>query len=156
MKKLGVLFLLSMVLVLKVHAVGTDENYAVFEGIFKQWTAAFNAKKLPESCALFAKTLRADYQGAPSKSYDSICHSFAELFKLKDVSYNYQFKLHQVYQSGDLAAARITWYLWEHKDGKRVMVSQDEGLDVFQKNQQGKWEIVNYVAYPMDTNKLNS
>jgi ketosteroid isomerase-like protein len=84
-----------------------------------------------------------------TKTYPTICENFATLFKLHDVSFQYQFKLRSVFRSGDLATARITWYLTEYHRGKKISTTQDEGLDVFQKNTKGHWRIVSYLAYPV-------
>jgi len=38
-------------------------------------------------------------------------------------------------------------------------LTEDQGLDVFEKNKDGRWQIVNYVAYPervdADRNKVS-
>lgn len=63
--------------------------------------------------------------------------------------YHSDFKIHQIYRSSDLAAVRITWYLHVYKNGWHVSLTREEGLDVFQKQADGKWQIVNFIAYPL-------
>jgi hypothetical protein len=45
------------------QAAVVNNDFATFDNIFKEWTSAFNTKELSKSCALFAPSLRADYQG---------------------------------------------------------------------------------------------
>lgn len=123
---------------------------AVFHDLFENWTKGFNNKDLTVSCALFSKSVIADYRGVPQKNYDDICNGFQKIFKDPNRKYQYRFKLHDVYHSGDLAAVRITWYLVveEQENNKKVTHTiQDEGLDVLEKNKDGKWQIVNYIGY---------
>ncbi|QBS09120.1 hypothetical protein [Legionella israelensis] len=65
------------------------------------------------------------------------------------MTYQNQFKIHEVYQSNNLAAVRITWYLSVYKKGVHQYSIQEEGLDIFQKDDNNKWKIVNYIAYPV-------
>jgi ketosteroid isomerase-like protein len=132
-----------------LYAANESQDYALFEKIFTDWTLAFNQKKLAPTCALFSKELTANFQGAPLKSYNSICEGFKRVFKQKDKSYRYSFKLNQIYRSGNLAAVRITWYFHEYEQGKLISKTQDEGLDVFLKDSNNQWKIVNYIAYPV-------
>ena len=134
---------------LSVAKASVSEDNAVFEKIFAEWTDAFNQQQLQASCSLFAKSLVASYRGAPKKNYESICSSFQRLFQQKESRYQYQFKIHDVYRNGDLAAVRITWYLVIYKDNKKLSTTQDEGIDIFKRNQSGQWQIINYLAYPV-------
>src|SRR5688572_12981286 len=94
-----------------VYAKKIESHEMEFYNIFSQWTEAFNQKDLTKSCALFSKNLIADYQCVPQKNYNSICDGFKKIFQKTNRRYEYQYRLHDVYQSGDLAAVRITWYL---------------------------------------------
>ncbi|KTD74964.1 YybH family protein [Legionella waltersii] len=134
---------------LNLYAANESNDYALFEKLFTDWTLAFNQKKLAQTCALFSKDLKADFQGAPIKSYDSICEGFKKVFRQKEKRYHYRFKINQVYRSGNLAAVRITWYFLEYKKGRLISKTQDEGLDVFLKDSNHQWKIVNYIAYPV-------
>ncbi|QBR85298.1 nuclear transport factor 2 family protein [Legionella israelensis] len=120
-----------------------------FEDIFDAWTKAFNQKKYPEVCELFSKKIKADYQGVPRKNYSTICKGFQKIFQETEMTYQNQFKIHEVYQSNNLAAVRITWYLSVYKKGVHQYSIQEEGLDIFQKDDNNKWKIVNYIAYPV-------
>jgi ketosteroid isomerase-like protein len=119
----------------------------VFEELFNRWTEAFNHQDLDGSCALFAKSVKAKYRGVSEKDYTAICNGFAKVFNEKDKSYSYSFDLHDIYWNGNLAVARITWYLQIKENGRNKSIIQDEGMDVLEKNEQGEWKIVNYLAF---------
>jgi ketosteroid isomerase-like protein len=142
----GVLFLISFFFTSLVFAV-EENSLQLFQRIFSTWTKAFNHKDLAGSCNLFSTNLEAHYQGAPVKNYQSICNGFKKVFQGKK-DYQYRFKLHQVYRSHNWASVRITWYLTISEHGKVISETVDEGLDVFERDSQGHWKIVNYLAYP--------
>lgn len=121
-------------------------DHAVFNVLFTAWTTAFNGKNLPQTCALFSSELKADYRGAPQKSFTSICDGFKKVFSENSRRYVYRFKLNDIYHTGDLAAVRITWYLDIYENEKLILTTQDEGLDILQKTAAG-WKIVNYLGY---------
>lgn len=128
---------------------GTEEELPDFQGIFTSWTQAFNQKEFPRVCDLFSKSITADYQGAPRKNYSSMCDGFRKIFQEKEMRYRNSFKIHQIYHANNLAAVRVTWYLDVYKKGVRISSIQEEGMDVFQKQADGKWRIVNFIAYPI-------
>lgn len=140
------IFLACISITTPLYALPKDNDYALFERIFTSWTTAFNQKELAPVCGLFAKSVTADYQGVPTKYYVSICEGFKKIFA-EPKRYHYRYKLHHVYRSLNLAAVRITWYLTIYENNKKLSFTQDEGMDVFEKNKSGKWEIVNYVGY---------
>lgn len=126
-----------------------DIHIQEFEKIFTEWSLAFNQKDLNKTCALFSRSVVANYQNVPAKNYDALCKGFKDVFQQDEKQYHYHFKLNNVYVSGNLAVARITWYLKVTEKGKVISTVQDEGIDVFQKNSEGDWEIINYLAYPV-------
>lgn len=130
-----------------------SQDYTQFHDIFAKWTEAFNAKKLKDTCALFSPKVKADYQGVPSKNYTAICDGFKTTFADSIHEYHYRFKINDVYHAGNLAVVRITWYLDTYANHQRINVTRDEGIDVLQKTADGKWQIVNYLAYEVSTQK---
>lgn len=141
---------LTLLLINKNALAHSDaRDVAMFHTLFTHWTDAFNRKDLAQSCALFAKNVVADYRGYPERNYSSICDGFKKIFREANYRYHYRFKLHSVYRSENLAAVRITWYLSLYENGKKISESQDEGMDVFEKNKLGKWQIINYLSYPV-------
>lgn len=143
-------FLLLVIVLLTTSSVYANQEKndpLLFEKLFADWTKAFNNKDIVNSCDLFSKSVIANYRGIPPKDYVAICDGFKKIFKEKNRKYRYRFTLHEIYQSFNLAAIRITWYLTVTEKNKPTMVSQDEGMDVLQKNKDGRWKIVNYLAY---------
>lgn len=126
----------------------TTQDQITFQALFNTWTQAFNKKAFPEVCRLFSKNITADYQGAPKKNYSNLCAGFQKIFQEKDRVYHNRFKIHQIYRSNNLAAIRITWYLDVYKKDTLISSIQEEGLDVLQKQVDGEWKIVNFIAYP--------
>ena len=144
----AVAFFLSS-LIMAPCALANEEqgDTLIFQTLFEKWTDAFNRKDLGGSCSLFSNTVAASYRGQPEKNFDSICNGFKKIFAETKRSYRYRFKVHHVYRSGNLAAVRITWYLTVVEDGKLKSLTEDQGMDILEKNESGNWQIVNYVAY---------
>jgi ketosteroid isomerase-like protein len=132
---------------LTTYAKDEIDSHRLFDKLFADWTAAFNRKDISKTCHLFSKSVIANYQGVPPKDYAAICDGFKKIFTKSNLRYQYSFKLHQVYRSEALAVVRITWYLRIYEKGKLKSITQDEGIDIFQKNNQGQWQIVNYLSY---------
>jgi ketosteroid isomerase-like protein len=152
-KSLIILLALPFLLFLSRGYAGALEDRAMFQALFDAWTQAFNQKKYPEVCKLFAKSITADYQGAARKDYAGMCDGFRKIFEEDDAVYHNEFRIHEIYRSNDVAAVRITWYLTVHKNGSHFASIQEEGLDVLRKQSNGRWQIVNFIAYPVSPNK---
>lgn len=135
---------------ISTNALAINQTDLFFKNIFTDWTNNFNQKNVSKSCALFSKQVVADYQGISQKNYNSICNGFKKIFTLQNQRYQYRFTLHHVYRSGNLAALRITWYLRLYENEKLKSITQDEGIDILEKNKAGEWKIVNYIAYGKD------
>lgn len=129
-----------------------SSNNATFEKIFSTWTNAFNQKNLSATCQLFSEQVVATYQGAPPKTYTTICDGFKKVFS-ESRQYQYSYKLHQIYQDHDMAAVRVTWYLKILENNKLISSTTDEGLDVFQRDERGVWKIVNYLSYQIGSDR---
>lgn len=142
-----VIMVISSLFSLPVFAAEKNENHKLFEGIFSRWTEAFDHKDLPNVCKLFSKHITAKYQGVPTKNYHSLCDGFKKIFS-ESRTYKYSYRIRQVYRNDDLAVVRVTWFLQISEHGKLVSDTQDEGMDVFRKNKNGSWQIVNYLGYP--------
>lgn len=127
----------------------TNHSPQPFQKLFEQWTQGFNQKNLATSCGLFSTALSANYQGIPPKNYTNVCNGFKKIFQEKNRDYHYHFKINDVYQTQQLAAVRITWYLDIYENKKLISTIQDEGLDVLEQDMNGTWRIINYLAYPV-------
>lgn len=138
--------LLVMLLVSTAYA---DNAKVDFQAIFTSWANLFNEKKFPEVCGLFSKKITADYLGTPKKNYSLICDGFKAIFQKQDARYHYRFIIKNIYHVTSLAAVRITWFLDIYDKGSKVLSTQDEGLDILEKEHDGQWRIINYMAYPV-------
>ena len=133
-----------------VEAKSNPTDALMFDRLFADWTQAFNNKNLEATSNLFSKDCVSSNPGAPHKDYAAICGLFKTLFAQTEKTYHYRYKIQDVYRSGDLATVRITWYLDISKDGKLISKSEEQGIDIFQKNVNGVWQIVNFIAYSED------
>jgi len=140
--------ILLIFIITNVHAAAVENSHVIFDKIFHDWTDGFNQKDIVVSCGLFSKNVVANYQGTPQKNYETICNGFKEIFGEKNRDYHYRYQLKNVYYTDNLAAARITWYLTIYEYGKVISEVQDEGIDILEKNNAGKWQIINYIAFP--------
>lgn len=132
-----------------INASTMTNNYQ-FERLFTDWAMAFNERNLSKSCNLFSRKIVADYRGIARKNYRSICNGFKKIFSDSSRQYHYHFKLREIYQSGSLAAVRITWFLKISDKNGAILTTQDEGLDVLEKDKRGNWKIVNYLSYALN------
>ena len=81
------MLMLTTTLITSAGAESLSPDYLMFKRIFAEWTDAFNRKDLAGSCALFSKTVTANYQGAPRKTYSSLCDGFKRVFQDKERRY---------------------------------------------------------------------
>jgi ketosteroid isomerase-like protein len=151
-KKSHFCLLFVLLAAFSLRAEPLENSYSTFQQIFNRWTDAFNQRDLINTCGLFDPSLVASFPAAENKNYSDLCADFKKLFQEKNKHYQYHFKLHKVYRSGDLAAARITWYLSVHQGNKKIFSSREEGLDIFKRQPNGKWQIINYIAYSKHKN----
>lgn len=153
LRKLALIFsflpfcLLCSTPIFSTDVLNVKKNEIIFENLFSEWTKAFNNKDLKASCSLFRSDVKAKYRGLPEKNYDDICNGFDKIFKEKNKDYQYSFEVHDVFSQENLAVVRITWYLQIKENGLNKSVVQDEGMDVLEKDQQDRWQIVNYLAF---------
>ena len=131
------------------NAETAKPDATVLTKLFNDWTDAFNRKDIAATCRLYAPNVTATFQGLPPKNYDIICDGFKRLFAEKNKHYQDRFDIHDIYQSENLAAVRITWYLDIQENGHKLSLFKDEGMDILAKDQAGNWKIINYLAFPV-------
>jgi steroid delta-isomerase len=113
------------------------------------WTKAFNERRADEVCDLFADDVTATYRGALEAGKAEICKRLQNAVALTDRKLAYASKVHEILVSGDLAVVRLTWTLTAEHGGK-VVVTNDEGMDVFRRDPDGVWRIHRYLAYAVE------
>ena len=114
------------------------------------WMGAFNRRDTERVCDLFAPDLVADIQGAPRRTYDSLCTGLRRSPEDPHRSLRYGLDLEEILVSGDLAVVRLVWTLTiDPKDGSAPIVDRERGLDVFRRQPDGTWKIARFVVYSM-------
>jgi ketosteroid isomerase-like protein len=69
---------------------------------------------------------------------------------LADHTKSFQYGLHikEVIVLGSLAVVRLTWISTVTGSDGRSTTDDEPGLDVFQRQRDGTWKIIRYMAYP--------
>ncbi len=61
---------------------------------------------------------------------------------------HYTLDLREILVYGDIAVVRLIWTLEESKGNSTVTVrSLEPGMDIFQRQKDGSWKIIRYLAY---------
>jgi uncharacterized protein (TIGR02246 family) len=96
---------------------------------------------------LFAPDVRADVRGAKERDHEAICNLLVRSLKDETKHYSYAMDIKEVLVFGDMAVVRLVWTLTiKQADGKEI-TSVEPGMDIFQKQVDGSWKIIRYLAY---------
>src|ERR1700722_5218717 len=113
----------------------------------EQWRVNFNARRAAHICDLFAPGLRYDFQGVPEQDYTQLCARLHRSLADHSKTFQYGFTIKDVIVSGSLAAVRLTWAATVIESDGRSTTGDELGLDVFQRQPDGRWQIIRYIAY---------
>jgi ketosteroid isomerase-like protein len=141
---------LLVVLAISAGSTGlraTDAPFANIRAALEQWCADFNARRATHICDLFAPSLRYDFQGLPEQNYALLCDRLHRVLADHTKSFQYGLHIKEVIMSGSLAVVRLTWISTVTSDGHST-TGEEPGLDVFQRQRDGSWKIIRYMAYP--------
>jgi uncharacterized protein (TIGR02246 family) len=117
------------------------------EDALTRWMADFNAGRADKVCELFAPDLRADFRGQPERDHDGLCDLLTRSLTDKDKTFAYALAIKEIKVFGDAAVVRLVWTLTvKEKDGEETK-SVEPGMDIFQKQADGTWKIIRYMAY---------
>jgi uncharacterized protein (TIGR02246 family) len=125
---------------------------AAIEAALKRWPNDFNAENLAGVCGLFADDVVLVYPGAPDRNRQEFCDQMQALFDdpAKQFSYDAP-EIGEVLVDGDLATVRLVWTLTIRDTSGKVLETVDEnGLDVFRRQEDGSWKIHISHAFPQD------
>lgn len=117
------------------------------ENALKQWRADFNAGRADKVCGLFAPDLRADFRGQPERGCDGLCDLLKRSLADKEKTFSYGLDVKEILVFGDVAVVRLDWTLTVKGSDGRESTSVEPGMDIFQKQADGTWRIVRYMAY---------
>jgi steroid delta-isomerase len=112
-----------------------------------QWTDDFNAGRTDKVCDLFAADVRADVRGAPERDHAAICKLLVSSLKDEAKRYHYAMDIKEVLVFGDVAVVRLVWTLTIKLANGASVESVEPGMDIFQKQGDGSWQIIRYMAY---------
>ena len=129
-----------------VPAVSGDAATEV-KSALTQWMSDFNAGKTDRVCDLFAPDVRADFRGYPTRDHQAVCDLLTKSLANKTRAFSYALDIKEIVVFGDMAVVRLVWTLTiKEKDGGEIK-SVEPGMDVFQRQADGSWKIVRYMAY---------
>lgn len=146
-------------LIMAVTAVTTahaDEaaDKAAITARLNRWTADFNAKDLIGVCDLFAPDLVYSIPEVTRGTYETICKNLTTVLAKSDVKLRYANPdIHEIIVSGNVAVVRLTWTLTTEAAGA-TDTTTEEGMDIFQRQADGRWSIARFIAFTTRANKL--
>jgi ketosteroid isomerase-like protein len=114
-----------------------------------QWMADFNAGRADKVCDIFAPTLRADIDGFGSeRGFDEQCKLLKAALADPDHTFSYALDLKEILAVGDMAAVRLVWTLTSKaKASGETRVAEEQGLDIFGRSSDGRWQILRFMSY---------
>lgn len=118
--------------------------------LLKKWPQDFNSKNIQGVCDLFAPDLVATYPGTKDRNFSEMCHHLTNALTSSQKRYHYdEPEIEQILVSQELAVVRLIWTLNVYDLAKREnTLIKERGLDVFKRQNDGKWKISISYAYP--------
>lgn len=126
-----------------------EDPAAEIRASLEQWRADFNARRAAHICDLFAPDLRYDFQGLPEQNYSQLCDRLHRKLADQSRTFRYGLTIKEIIVSGSLAVVRLTWASTLTVSYGRSATENEPGLDVFQRQPDGRWQIIRYIAYPV-------
>ena len=124
-----------------------DASRAAISDALRQWTEDFNAGRADKVCDLFSRELRVDFRGQAERGYDAQCNLLKRALGDGTRTFSNAFAIKEILVWGDTAVVRLTWTSTIRPKGGRAITAVEPGLDVFRKENDGRWRIVRYMAY---------
>jgi steroid delta-isomerase len=144
----GVAILAAFFCLAPAWARADNEAEATIRGALEQWRQDFNARKSDAICDLFAKDLLYDFQGLTEQNYALLCERLHKALAGQTPNITYGLRIKEVIVSGDLAIVRLTWISTVTMADGTSETTDEEGLDAFARQPDGRWRIIRYIAYP--------
>lgn len=137
---------LSLAALLMSNNVSASADQAAIRKTLEDWTQAFNSGNAEVICNLFAPTLRYDYRGFPERGFDDICSLLKRSLSERSRRFAYSLDIKEIIVSDELAIVRLVWTLKITENGSEIQ-TQEPGMDIFQRQPNGDWKIIRYMAY---------
>ena len=128
-------------------ALAGDDPSLTIRNALQQWRNDFNARRPAHFCDLFAPNLRYDFRGLPEQTYPLLCDRLRRALADRSKTFHYALRIKEVIVSGDLAVVRLTWVSTVTTPAGQSVTNDEPGLDVFQRQRDGSWKIIRYIAY---------
>jgi ketosteroid isomerase-like protein len=128
------------------ETVRAEDPAANIRAALEQWRLDFNARRSANICGLFATDLRYDFRGLPEQNYSLLCNRLHRALSDTTASFHYDLRIKEIIVSGSLGIVRLTWISTLTANGNSD-THEEPGLDVFQKQADGRWQIIRYIAY---------
>jgi len=120
----------------------------------QRWTAAFNAKDPTPVCDLFAPDLVYSIPEVAHGTREILCTNLAKMLARSDVQLHYDNpEVHEIVVAGDIGVVSLTWTLTTEENGAKD-TTKEEGMDIFERQADGTWSIVRFIAFTTRPNKL--
>ena len=117
-----------------------------------QWVAAFIARDAAGTCDLFAPDLISTVPGGLNDDRNTVCARLAAVLAKTDIQFRYTPDIHEIIVSGDYAVVRLIWSLTTTRAGQE-QIDKEAGMDLFQRQADGRWSIVRFVAFSTSLGK---
>jgi ketosteroid isomerase-like protein len=142
--------LLLCLLLIAGPAVAAEESSpeTAIRQALATWTEQFNARDTQGVCTLFAPGLRYNVEGlATEQTYQDMCNRLYRALTGREVTYHYRLDIQEIIVSGDIAVVRLVWYDTVSRPGVPDVVTPEQGMDIFRRQDDGSWKIIRYLAY---------
>lgn len=126
-----------------------EADATAIRATLEQWRQDFNARRAERICDLFAPELRADFQGLPEQDHTQICTRLRKALAEPESRITLGLRIKEVMVSGSTAVVRLTWTTSVPGADGQPRGEDEQGLDVFARQPDGRWRIVRYMAYPV-------
>jgi steroid delta-isomerase len=128
-------------------ARAADDPAADIRAALEHWRLDFNARRAAHICDLFAPGLLYDFQGLPEQTYPLLCARLHRALADRTKSFQYGLRIKEVILGRSLAVVRLTWISTVTPSGGQGKTTNEPGLDVFERQADGQWQIIRYLAY---------
>jgi ketosteroid isomerase-like protein len=130
------------------RAVDGEDGAEAVRAELDAWTQAFNAHQDDKICGIFSEDLRYKFGEVPDRGYNDVCTALRRSLSDKTHRSHYTLDLREILVYGDIAVVRLIWTLDESEAGSSATArSLEPGMDIFQRQKDGSWKIIRYLAY---------
>lgn len=121
--------------------------------LLQKWARDFNSKNVQEVCDLFAPDLISSFPGIPDENYEQNCKSLTSVLADEDKIYFYEAPhIQKVIVDCDVGIVKLIWRLKvSDKNNQKTEIITARSLDVFKRQQDGRWKLSISFAYPEST-----